>query len=103
MKKIICSVMVTVLVMTGIGLYVINNITKEYEIKLNDESEKIAEIERELVRKESKLAEKENEITKLEAKQDDLETQVYNAFNGEDYLIMISHDGINYAYHYAAE
>ena len=82
MKKIICSVMVTVLVMTGIGLYVINNITKEYEIK---------------------LAEKENEITKLEAKQDDLETQVYNAFNGEDYLIMISHDGINYAYHYAAE
>lgn len=79
MKKILLSVIITVCVMTGIGYGIINNITDDYEEKM--ESIKVESEER------------EEEILELKSDITEISDQVFNMMNGDAYEITIDHDG----------
>ena len=79
MKKILLSVIITVCVMTGIGYGIINNITDDYEEKM--ESIKVESEER------------EEEIVELKSDITEISDQVFNMMNGDAYEITIDHDG----------
>ena len=79
MKKILLSVIITMCVMTGIGYGIINNITDDYEEKM--ESIKVESEER------------EEEILELKSDITEISDQVFNMMNGNAYEITIDHDG----------
>ena len=84
MKKIIITMLLTVCVMTGLGLFVIDNINQTHEITINE------------------LKNAYESEMKLSAKSmndmDNLERNVYRMMNGEDYSITIEHNGETYTY-----